>query len=128
MFWAISVLISSQMSLLPYFQLFFMPSTQGMAELGTTPPVELCLDLGIELCDGPNCFKTLANLKKVGSFNWDWENGWVMEWASIAKFDTWLKEEQLAKLIEFILLCTKTRTQLWTGKRTYVCSCQIFGG
>ena len=51
-----------------------------------------------------------------------------MEWASIAEFDTWLKEEQLAKSIEFILSRTKTGTRLWTGKRTYVCSRQMSGG
>ena len=89
------MLISSQMSFLPCFQLSLAPSAQGMAGLGTVPPVELCLDLGIEPCDGPDCSKTPANSKKVGSFNWDQENRWVTEWASIAKFDTWLKEEHL---------------------------------
>ena len=51
-----------------------------------------------------------------------------MEWAGITKFDTWLKEKQLAKSIEFILSHTKMGTRLWSGKRTYVCSCQMSGG
>ena len=116
------------MSLLPCFQLSLVPSAQGMAGPGTVPPAEPCLDLGIEPCDGPDCSETPANSKKVGSFNWDRENGWATEWASIAKFDTWLKEEQLAKSIEFILSHTKMGTQLWTRKQTYVCSCQMSGG
>ena len=81
---------------------------------GTVPPAELCLNLGIEPCDGPECSETSVNSKKMGSFNWNQENGWAMdsEWAGITEFDTWLKEEQLAKSIEFILSCTKTGTRL----------------
>ena len=116
------------MSLLPCFQLSLAPSAQGMTGPGTAPPAELCLDLGIEPCDGPECSETPANSKKMGSFNWDQENRWAMEWAGITKFDTWLKEKQLAKSIEFILSHTKMGTWLWSEKRTYVCSCQMSGG
>ena len=127
-FWAISVLFSSQMSLLPCFQLSLVPSAQGMTRPGTAPPAELCLNLGIEPCDSPECSETPANSKKMGSFNWNQENGWAMEWAGITEFDTWLKEEQLAKSIKFILSCTKTGTRLWSGKQTYVCSRQMSRG
>ena len=67
------------MSLLPCFQLSLVPSAQGMTGPGTAPPAELCLDLGIEPCDGPECSETPANSKKMGSFNWDREIGWAYE-------------------------------------------------
>ena len=92
------------------------------------PPAKLCLDLAIEPCNGLECFETPANSKKMGSFNWNRENGWAIKWAGITEFDTWLKEERLAKLIEFILSCTKMGTPLWSGKRIYVCSHQMSGG
>jgi hypothetical protein len=72
--------------------------------------------------------ETPATSKMKGSFNWDRENGWVMEWAGIAEFDTWLREEQLAKSIEFTVSSTKPGTWLWTKKLTYVCSRQMSGG
>ena len=79
-------------------------------------------------CDSPKSSKTPATSKRRGSFNWDQENGWVMEWASIAEFEAWLKEEQLAKSIKFILSSTKPGTWLWTKRQTYVCSRQTSGG
>lgn len=116
------------MSFLPCFQLSVAPPTQGIAA-GPSAPPNLCLDLGIEpSCDGPGSSKTPATSKKWGSFNWDRENGWAIEWASIAEFETWLKEEQLTKSIEFVLSSTKTGNRLWTKKWTYVCSRQISGG
>jgi hypothetical protein len=51
-----------------------------------------------------------------------------LEWPNIAKFEVWLKEEQLTKTIEFVLSSTKTGNWLWTEKQTYVCSCQTSGG
>jgi hypothetical protein len=51
-----------------------------------------------------------------------------MEWENIDEFEAWLKGEQLADSIEFIVSSTKTGTRLWTKKRTYVCSRQMSGG
>ena len=76
----------------------------------------------------PKHSETPATSKKRGSFNWDWENRWAMKWASIANFEAWLKEEQLVKLIEFVLSSTKPGMGLWTKKWTYVCSRQMSGG
>ena len=61
--------------------------------------------------DGPEYSETPANSKKKGSFKWDRENGWAMEWESIAELEAWLKEEQLANSIEFIL--SKSETGKW---------------
>ncbi len=70
----------------------------------------------------------LATSKKKGSFNWDWENGWAIEWASIAKFEVWCESEQLDKSIEFILKNMEMGKWLWSKKLTYVCSHQMSGG
>jgi hypothetical protein len=51
-----------------------------------------------------------------------------MEWSSVAEFEAWLKEEQITKMIEFVLSSTKPGNWLWTQKRTYVCSRQASGG
>ena len=139
------------MSILPIFR----PSEQGTATRPSTPP---SLDLDDPAitgpCDsqsvgGPNNSSPLpefprdttsldspeldspknpATSKRRGGFNWNRENGWDMEWADIAEFEVWLREEQLAKSIEFVLSSTKPGTWLWTKKRTYVCSRQISGG
>ena len=128
------------------------PSTQGMAG-PSAPSSQLCLDLGIEPgntriagpCNSPQSVgvtglcnpapfsplessETPATSKRRGSFNWDWdwENGWEMKWAGIVDFEAWLKEEQLAKLIEFILSSTKLGKGLWFKKWTYVCLRQKF--
>jgi hypothetical protein len=93
----------------------------GVAELS---------DLGTpeSSCDGPEHSETPATSKRKGSFNWDRENGWALKWASIAEFEAWLKDEQLAKSIEFILSSTKPGKWLSTQKQTYVCSRQMSGG
>ena len=128
------------------------PSTQGIAG-PSAPSSQLCLDLGIEpgniqiagpcnslksmgvtgLCNPapfspPKSSETPATSKRRGSFNWDRENGWEMKWAGIVDFEAWLKEEQLAKSIEFILSSTKPGKGLWSKKQTYVCSRQKSGG
>jgi hypothetical protein len=141
-----------------HFQLDVAPPTQGIAAGPSAPPSQLCLDLGIEPrnagitgpcnshhsvgvaglsnpgtpeSDGPETaesFETPATSKRKGSFNWDRENGWAMKWASMAEFEAWLKEEQLAKSIEFVLSSTRTGKWLWTKRWTYVCSRQMSGG
>jgi hypothetical protein len=82
-------------------------------------------------CNGPKSSErteTAATSKTKGSFNWDRENGWTLEWASIAKFEAWLKNEQLSNSIEFVRSSTKTGKWLWTKRWTYVCSRQMSGG
>lgn len=116
------------MSFLPCFQLVLAPPTREITA-GPSVPSQLCLNLGIEpSCNGPESSKTPATSKRRGSFNWDRENGWAIEWPNIAEFEIWLKEEQLAKTVEFVLSSTKTGNWLWTEKQTYVCSRQISGG
>jgi hypothetical protein len=79
-------------------------------------------------CDNSESSESPATSKRKGSFNWDRENGWAMEWANIAEFEIWLKEEQLAKSIDFVLSSTRPGKRLWTKKSTYVCSRQMSGG
>jgi hypothetical protein len=81
------------------------------------------------LSDGPaDSSETPATSLRKGSFNWDRENGWALEWASIAEFEAWLKEEQLINSIEFVVSGTRTGKWLWTKRWTYVCSRQHSGG
>ena len=121
----------------------------------STPPSQLCLDFGIpgnegitgpcnspsvgiagtpedtssDLSDGPaESSESPATSIKKGSFNWDRENGWTLEWAGFAEFEAWLKEEQLANSIEFVMSRTKTGKWLWAKRWTFVCSRQISGG
>ena len=79
-------------------------------------------------CDAPGSSKTPATSNWKGSFNWDQENGWAMEWPNFGEFEAWLKEEQLDKSIEFILSSTKPGKWLWSKRRTYVCSHQMSEG
>jgi hypothetical protein len=51
-----------------------------------------------------------------------------MEWAGLAEFEVWRREEELAYSIELIPSNTVHGKRLWTLKRTYVYSHQPSGG
>ena len=51
-----------------------------------------------------------------------------MEWAGLAEFEAWCREEELAYSIELIPSNTVHGKRLWTLKQTYVCSRQPSGG
>ena len=72
--------------------------------------------------------ETAANSRKTGSFNYDREKGgYVHEWASLAEFDSWRRQEELTYSIELVISKTLVGW-LFTQKRTYICSCQQTGG
>jgi hypothetical protein len=73
--------------------------------------------------------KTPTNSTRSGSFYYNRVHGrYPMEWAGLAEFEVWRREEELAYSIELIPSNTVHRKRLWTLKRTYVCSCQPSGG
>ena len=79
------------------------------------PPTALCLDLGLPQ-------------KKQGSFDYDQENGgFDHEWTSLAEFDAWRRQEEIAYAIEFILSRT-TKGKEFKQKRVYRCSREPSGG
>jgi hypothetical protein len=70
----------------------------------------------------------VPNPDRQGGFNYDRERGgYVHKWTSLAEFDAWRRQEELAYSIELILSRTGTGKQ-FTQKRTYHCSRQQTGG
>ena len=73
----------------------------GVPEVTTgpsAPPVQLCLDLGINptRADGPDPVDP-ATSNKRGSFNYDRQSGeFPREWSDLATFEAWRREEELA--------------------------------
>src|SRR5712672_3088811 len=75
--------------------------------------------------------ETPANSTRRGSFNYDREKrSYPMEWPSLAAFDAWRRNEELAHSVEFIASSSARPTiieegpMLWTMRRVYVCSRQ----
>jgi hypothetical protein len=96
------------MTTLAPFQLEIAPPTPGTA--------------------GPDLTETPANLRKKGSFNYDREKGgYAHEWASLAEFDAWRQQEELAYSIELVTARTGTGGWLFTQKKTYYCLHQETG-
>jgi hypothetical protein len=105
------------MSILPCFQLQVAPPTLGEAGPIATvaPPTTLCLDFGLAR-------------NKQGSFDYDRENGdFVLEWTSLAEFDAWRRQEELAYSVEFILSRTTVGKE-FKQKKIYRCSREPSGG
>jgi hypothetical protein len=94
-----------------------------ITKIGTgpsTPPTVIHLDLR---GDEP------ATLRRLGSFNYDKENGaYPHKWSSLADFNEWCRDEELAYSIELISLKIMPGNTLWTEKRYYVCSRGHSGG
>jgi hypothetical protein len=70
-----------------------------------------------------------ATSRRPGSFNHDRETGlYPLIWGSLAEFDTWRQEEELANSIELIVACVEKGNKLWSLRRYYVCSREWSGG
>jgi hypothetical protein len=89
-----------------------------ITKIGTglsTLPTVIHLDL---------CGDKPATSRWPGSFNYDKENGaYPHEWSSLADFDEWRWDEELAYSIELISLKIMPGNTLWTEKHYYMCSC-----
>jgi len=73
----------------------------------------------------PDNAKSPATSRKVGSFNWDWEQGrFTHEWANLAKFETWCCIEERTSSIELVASTTWANGKLWSQWQLFVCGCQ----
>ena len=127
------------MTTLPPFRLSVMP-LQLSAEPSPAPPFQGCLDLNV--VPEPTCqprgavdsrAENPATSTRRGSFTYDRESGkWPYEWATIAEFDIWHRQEELAYSIELIGSTVtkppKEGPNLWKQKPLFVCSRQWSGG
>ena len=131
------------MTTLPRFRLSIAPPDASTPPGPSAPPAEHCLDLGLTAPgaperspraerpsdDPPETVETPATSTRRGSFNYDREHGvFTLEWANLAAFDAWRREEELRYSIELIASTVKRGGPLWTQYRLYVCSRQQSGG
>ena len=129
--------------ILLHFHLSIAPAPIA-AELPTltTPPLEMCLDLGIgcqacrseeasenrdtHLSDSADMHATSC---RVRSFTHDWENKiYLLQWEDLSSFHMWHWEEELAHSIELITSSTVSGGHLWLQKCVYVCVRQLSSG
>ena len=124
--------LHSNMSLLPTFHV--SPSWPGPGHVVATgpaaPPLMLCLDFSASSHGNiPDNAKSPATLRSQGSFNYNRERGgFSLEWASLAKFDTWRRTEEHASSIELVASTTQTDRIHWSRWQKFVCGRQESGG
>jgi len=98
----------------------------------TAPPLMGCLDFSATSRGNiPDNAKSLATLRRVGSFNWDREQGgFTCEWANLAEFELWRHVEECASSIELVASTSWTRAdrKLWSRRQLFVCRRQDSGG
>ena len=108
----------------------------------SAPSAELCPDLGFVAPAAPEQSPRTARRSDVprgtanapatstkrGSYNYDREHSYPLEWSDSAAFDAWRCEEELRYSIELIASTVKHGGPLWTEKRLYVCLRQLSGG
>ena len=138
------------MTTIPPFCLQVTPPTLGtVGPCATGAPLMLHLDLGKGQGNAgpagsgvfsassdssenniPDVTETPANSTRRGSFNYDREKGgFAHEWNSLADFDAWRRQEELAYSIELVTAWTSGPIgRLYTEKKIYRCSCQQTGG
>ena len=64
-----------------------------------------------------------------GGFNWDKDKGgFCLEWANLAEFDKWRRDEEHVYSIEFIMSTTQVGGKHWTWSQLFVCRCERSGG
>ena len=102
------------------FQLEVAPPAEAGPTAPVAPLTALCLDFGLP-----------RKNQKQGSFDYDRENrekgGFVHEWASLAEFDAWHRQEEITNSIE--LTVSKSRSgKEYKQKRVYKCSRKPSGG
>ena len=78
--------------------------------------------------DVPGNAKCPATSRRQGSFNWDRENGYILKWADLAKFESWRQEEECIYSIELIASSTKAQGCLWSQRQLFVCGQERSGG
>jgi hypothetical protein len=109
------------MTTLPHFRLSIAPPAPEMSTGPIAPPTQSRLDL-----------RTVdpATSRRAGSFNYDREHGFPLEWSNLAEFHAWRREEELAYSIELIGSTVRDgkKNPLWMKKRLFVCSRQPSGG
>ena len=67
--------------------------------------------------------------RSKGSFNWDREKGgFNIEWANLAEFDMWRREEEHIYSIELIGSTSRTGGKLWSWRQLYICGHEASGG
>ena len=77
----------------------------------------------------PDNAESPATSTSNGSFNWDWEHSYSLEWADLAKFKLWHQTEERLSSIEFIALTTWTKSNaLWSWCQRFVCRHQASRG
>jgi len=116
------------MSLLPTFCVSpLWPGPRHVVATGpTAPPLMLHLDFSASshgnILDNA---ELPATSRSQGSFNYDWERGrFSLEWASLAKFDTWRWTEEHASSIELVASTTRTDRIHWSWWQKFVCGRQ----
>jgi hypothetical protein len=114
---------STEMTTLPRFRLSIRPPAPEMSSGPIALPTKLTLDLRTDpRTEDP------ATSRHPGSFNYDRENGFPLEWSNLAEFHAWRREEELAYTIELIGSTVTPGNALWLKKRLFVCSRQLSGG
>jgi len=137
------------MSCLPTYRL---PPALRKHVLATGPsalPLIFCLDFQVNTTDGrepepepedvedtesscgntPDNAKNPATSTRQGSFNWDQEKGeFNIEWANLATFETWRREEEQMYSIKFIASTSQAKSPLYTRRQLFVCRRKASGG
>jgi len=70
----------------------------------------------------PDDAKNPATSTRQGSFNWDQEKGkFNIEWANLAAFETWCREEEQMYSIKFVASTSWAKSPLYTRRQLFVC-------
>jgi len=134
------------MSCLPPYHLPLVLHKHLLATGLSAPPLTVCLDFQVNTTDGrepepdvedvkssrgniPDDAESPATSTRVGSFNWDREKGgFNLEWANLAGFKTWHREEERMYSMEFVASTTRAESPLYTQRQLFVCGREASGG
>jgi len=98
----------------------------------TVPPLILRLDFSAGLHGSiPDNAESPTTSRSIGSFNHNRElGGFSLEWANLAKFETWRHVEEHASSIELVASSTYTLAgrKLYSWLQKFVCGHQRSGG
>jgi hypothetical protein len=79
--------------------------------------------------DTPDNAESPSTSRNKGSLNWDREKGrYTLEWANLAEFEIWRREEERIYAIEFIASTSRAGGVLWSGRQLFVCGREMSGG
>ena len=137
------------MSCLPPYRLSSALRKHALATGPSAPPLTLCLDFQVNTTDGrepepepedvegtdslrgntPDDAESPETSTSKGSFNWDREKGeFNLEWANLAAFETWRREEEQMYSIEFVASTTRAGSPLYIRRQLFVCGREASGG